>query len=104
MLAGQVKGLKIDLNMLRGDRIRARRDFVEYGERLPELHEGELLHAFDEEGDVYIATVEGVEGMRVYLRLDLSSRTPTERAWDFSTPYAASVGPAVQPPTEPLHV
>lgn len=103
MLAGHVAALKIDLNMLRGSRIRARRDFVEYGDVMPELSERDIVHAFDEEGDVYIATVEGVEGMRVYLRLDLSSRMPTERAWEFSTPYSARFGPAMQSSTEPLH-
>lgn len=89
MLAGHVAALKIDLNMLRGDRIRARRDFVEYGDVLPELAEGDIVHAFDEEGDAYVATVESVEGLRVRLRLELSSRTPTERAWDFANPYSA---------------
>ena|SRR5215213_4453926 len=88
MLAGQVAGLMIDLNMARGDRIRARRDFVEYGDAMPELNEGDFVHAFDEEGDAYIATVESLDGLHVGLRLDLSSRTPTERAWEFSNPYS----------------
>ena len=99
MLAGHVPALMIDLNMLRGERIRARRDFVEYGDVMPELSEGDVVHAFDEEGDVYIATVESVEGVRVLLRLDLSSRTPTEEAWEFSTPYSAYLEPVVQPKT-----
>ena len=99
MLAGHVPALKIDLNMLRRDRIRARRDFVEYGDVMPELSEGDIVQALDEEGDVYIAAVEKVEGMRILLRLDLSSRTPTEEAWEFSTPYSAYLESVIQPET-----
>ncbi len=95
MLAGHAPALMIDLNMLRGDRIRARRDFVEYGDVMPELSEGDVVHAFDEEGDVYTAIVESVEGVRVRLRLDLSSRTPTEDAWEVSMPYSAPLEPVV---------
>lgn len=98
MLAGHVVTLKIDLNMLRGERIRARRDFAE-GDVVPELSEGDIIAALDEEGDSYVATVERVEDMRVYLRLDLSSRAPTEEAWSISNPYARYLDSVVQPKT-----
>lgn len=98
MLAGHVVTLKIDLNMLRGDRIRARRDFME-GDVIPELSEGDIIAALDEEGDSYVAFVERVEDMRVYLRLDLSSRTPTEEAWSIINPYSTYLTPAIQPET-----
>lgn len=100
MLAGHGTTLKIDLNMLRGDRIRARRDFAEGYEVIPEseLEIGEMVTVLDEEGDSYVATVEGVEGMRVYLRLDLDSRAPTERAWNIYNPYA-QLQTASQPTT-----
>lgn len=108
MLAGHTTTLKIDLNMLRGDRIRARRDFVEYGEAVTGLSEGDTVAALDEEGDVYIAFVESVDGLRVRLRLDLSSRTPTEQAWRVSNPYSTYPDPSNpgshedQPLTRPL--
>jgi len=93
MLAGHTVTLKIDLNMLRGDRIRARRDFVEGGGVIEELNEGDVISVLDEEGDFYVAVVERVEGMRVYLWLNLSSRTPTEDAWSIVNPYSNYLEP-----------
>jgi hypothetical protein len=99
MLAGHTEVLKIDLNMLRGDRIRARRDFVEGGSAIAELNEGDVISALDEEGDLYMAVVERVEGMRVHLWLNLDSRTPTEDAWSISNPYSEYLEPVIQPET-----
>ncbi len=99
MLAGHTVTLKIDLNMLRGDRIRARRDFVEGDSVIAELSEGDVISTLDEEGDFYIAVVERVEGMRVYLRLDLNSRTPTEEAWNILNPHSTYLKSAEEPHT-----
>jgi hypothetical protein len=99
MLAGHTVTLKIDLNMLRGDRIRARRDFVEGDSLVAELNEGDIISALDEEGDLYVAIIERVEGMRVYLRLDLDSRTPTEGAWSIFSPYSEHLETVIQPET-----
>jgi hypothetical protein len=99
MLAGHTVTLKIDLNMLRGDRIRARRDFVEGDSVIAELNEGDVISALDEEGDLYVAMVERVEGMRVHLWLNMDSRTPTEEAWNILNPYSTYLSPVIQPET-----
>lgn len=78
--AGNLETFRIDLNMLRGDRINARRDFAERADDvLPVLSEGETVRVVEEEGDAYLATVEGVEGLRVRLRLILASCDPAAK-------------------------
>ncbi len=74
---GDIHTLRIDLNRLRGESIVTRRDFAEdSGYKVPQFKPGELVRVVEEEGDAYLANVERVDGMLVYLRIDLKSWTP----------------------------
>ena len=81
--AGDIVTLRIDLNRLRGNHVVTRRDFVEGGSSLlPDLSEGEVVRVVEEEGDTYLATVERVDSLLVYLQVDLESWTPSvEVGW-----------------------
>lgn len=97
MLAGNVPTLRIDLNLLRGDRIVTRLDFVHGGNSvLPSLGKGDVVRVVEEEGDTYLAVVERVQGLRVYLRLYLDSwvlaRGTVE---EYSVSYSGALEPEV---------
>lgn len=88
MVNGIKATLRIDLNMLRDDRIVTCRDFLvdPFAVALPVLEEGDLVRVVEPEGDAYIATVESVGGendLLVELRLNLDSlETPTVFSFD----------------------
>ncbi len=75
-IAGTLPVLRIDLNALRGERVRTRRDFAEMGAQIPSLAPGDSVIAVEADGDRFLATVEWVDSYRVGLRLNLASQMP----------------------------
>lgn len=71
---------EVDLNMLRGDRVRSHVEFMHGAvSRMRAPEKGELVWAIDEDDARYYATLEGVsESGFVDLRLDLASRVRTK--------------------------
>jgi len=62
------------------------------------LDVGEVVRVLEGDGDTYLATVERVQGLLVYLRVDLDSWSPAiENVRDRSL-YEAEFGPVVSDP------
>ncbi len=97
--AGQITTLRVDLNRLRGNSIATRRDFVVGGSgALPRLDVGKVVRIVEADGDTYLATVESVKGMLVYLRVDLDSWTPAVENVRDRSPYTSEFRPEVNEP------
>ncbi len=104
--AGHITTLRVDLNRLRGNSIATRRDFVEGGSGvLPDFHPGEVVRVLEADGDAYLASVESVQDMLVYLRVDLDSWTPAIENVRDDRPYAPEFRPEINNPgTRPAPV
>lgn len=97
--AGHITTLRADLNRLRGNSIATRRDYVEGGGGvLPDLSPGQVVRILEGDGDTYLATVERVQGMLVYLRVDLESWTPAIENVQQHSPYAPELEPEISAP------
>lgn len=97
--AGQITTLRVDLNRLRGNSIATRRDFVEGGGGvLPDLDQGDVVRVLEADGDTYLATVESVQGLLVYLRVDLESWTPALENLQQHSPYTPILEPSISTP------